>query len=459
MKKTIQSIMAFAVAAFALTACSDVPTPEGYNPNQGTGQTVFEPTGTGSASDPYNVAGIIEATKDLSKGQTTTKEFYTKGYVAEIDGTQTFDPSFGNITYTIADNKEGTSKGKFIVYRGLGLNKAKFTSQDDLKVGDAVVVCGTITNFKGKIEYAQGNYLYKLNESGGGGGEEGGTEDNPYTVTAAIAKGDAKNVYTKGYIVGYNPGKTMEETVFGATGEVSVTNIVIAASADETDVTKCMAVQLPNGTDLRTKLNLKDNAGNLKKELKIYGNIETYFNVPGVKSPSYAVIDGQEIGTKPVIGAVNFNFKSDGQGEWTISDKTKPSEITNIWVYNEKYGMVATAYVSSTKTNYDSESWLISPKFDLSKLTKATLTIKQAINFFTSVDVAKTQAVVAISTDGSNWTNLTLEGWPDALGWTFFNSTVDISAYAGKKDIQLALKYISTSAKAGTWEVESIAIQ
>ena len=33
MKKTIKSLLAIAVAAFAFTACSDVPTPEGYNPN------------------------------------------------------------------------------------------------------------------------------------------------------------------------------------------------------------------------------------------------------------------------------------------------------------------------------------------------------------------------------------------------------------------------------------------
>ena len=120
--------------------------------------------------------------------------------------------------------------------------------------------------------------------------------------------------------------------------------------------------------------------------------------------------------------------------------------------------MKATAFANST--NYASESLLISPKFSLEGASKATLTIKHAINFFASVDAAKTEAQVLVSTDGgTNWTALTLNGWPDKLSWTFFESTADFSAYAGKKDLQIALKYTSTADKAGTWEIESITIE
>lgn len=166
---------------------------------------------------------------------------------------------------------------------------------------------------------------------------------------------------------------------------------------------------------------------------------------------------GESPTPQPTGSGYSMDFKTNNIGEWTVSDKNKPSEIADIWKYNSSYGMVATAYANST--NYDSESWIISPKIDLSGLTTATLTIHHAINFFSSVDVAKTQAVVAVSTDGTNWTDLTLTGWPDKLSWTFFDSTVDFSAYAGKNNIQIAIKYISTAAKAGTWEVEKITIQ
>jgi len=173
MKKTIKSLLAIAVAAFAFTACTDVPEPEGYN--QDKGKMVFPPEGTGLVSDPYNVAGVILGMKDLAKGQTTAGDVYTRGYVAKIDE---FNESFGNLTYSITDSPEGNS-GKtdaFIVYRCLGLDKAKFASATDLKVGDAVTICGKITNYNGTIEYAQGCYLIKLNDktSGGGGGEPTG---------------------------------------------------------------------------------------------------------------------------------------------------------------------------------------------------------------------------------------------------------------------------------------------
>ena len=465
MKKTIKSLLALAVAAFAFTACSDVPEPEGYNSRQGDGLIDYTPEGVGTLASPYNVAGVLQATKDLAKGA-KTGEIYTKGFVSKKE----FSSQYGSFNYYITDNKEGKSKA-FYVYSGIGLNKEKFTSENDLNVGDAVTICGTIVNFNGTIEYEKQNYLVELNgktAGGGGGGSAGtgsGTETDPYDVAAAIAAGDKTNVFTKAFIVGsaYSNQETKQtEWNFGTTN-AQASNILIATSATETDHTKCMAVALPSGSAVRTGLNLKDNPGNLGKEVLLYGNITKYFSQPGIKETTYAKIGETEYGTKPGGGGggessdYSVDFKANGFGQWTISDKNKPSGIDAIWKYNNKYGLVATAYASSTSTNYASESWVISPKFDLG--SAKTLTIHHAINFFSSVDGAKTQAVVAISTDGTNWTDLTLTGWPASQSWTFFDSTVDVSAYANKKGLQLAIKYISTAEKAGTWEVEKITIQ
>jgi len=469
MKKTIKSLLAIAIGAFAFTACSDVPEPEGYNPRQGNGLVTYVPEGTGTATDPYNVAGVIEGTKDLPKGSSTATDIYAKGYVAEIGE---FNSSFGNITFYITDNPEGKST-KFYVYRCLGLGGDKFASAEDIKLGDIVTVCGKVKNYNGTFEYDQGSYLVRLNDKtkgGGGGGEAGkgsGTETDPYDVAAVIAGGDKTNVFAKGYIVGsaYSNQETKQtEWNFGTTN-AQASNILVAASATETDPTKCIAVALPSGGAVRTGLNLKDNPANLGKEVLLYGNITKYFGQPGVKETSYAKIGETEYGTKPGGGgsggggseAFSVDFKANGLGQWTITDKNKPAEIAAIWKADAKYGIVATAYDSGSKTNYASESWVVSPKFNLGAVK--TLTIHHAINFFTSVDVAKTQAVVAISTDGNNWTDLTLTGWPESMSWTFFDSTVDVSAYANKSNLQLAIKYISTAEKAGTWEVEKITIQ
>ena len=127
-----------------------------------------------------------------------------------------------------------------------------------------------------------------------------GTEANPYTVADAKIAATGTNVFVKAFIVGYVPDKALNEAIFGdaASAENAPTNILVAASADETNVTNCMPIQLPAGA-IRTALNLKDNPGNLKQEVILCGNIETYFGATGLKSVAYAKIGAKEIGTKP----------------------------------------------------------------------------------------------------------------------------------------------------------------
>ena len=143
-----------------------------------------------------------------------------------------------------------------------------------------------------------------------------GTEASPYTVTDAKTVKTGTGKYIKGYIVGYVPDKALNEAIFGdASGaETAPTNILLAAKADEKEVNNCMPIQLPAG-DLRTALNLKDNPGNLKKELIICGNIETYFGATGLKSATYAKINGKEIGKKPGDTTPGTDLKGEAKGD------------------------------------------------------------------------------------------------------------------------------------------------
>ncbi|MGO5200571.1 DUF6359 domain-containing protein [Prevotellaceae bacterium LCP21S3_C11] len=127
-----------------------------------------------------------------------------------------------------------------------------------------------------------------------------GTEANPYTVADAKIAATGTNVFVKAFIVGYVPDKALNEAIFGdaASAASAPTNILVAASADETNVTNCMPIQLPAGA-IRTALNLKDNPSNLKQEVILCGNIENYFGATGLKSVAYAKIGAKEFGTKP----------------------------------------------------------------------------------------------------------------------------------------------------------------
>ena len=143
-----------------------------------------------------------------------------------------------------------------------------------------------------------------------------GTEASPYTVTDAKTVKTGTGKYIKGYIVGYVPGMALNEAIFGdaSSAETAPTNILLAAKADEKEVNNCMPIQLPAG-DLRTALNLKDNSGNLKKELIICGNIETYFGATGLKSATYAKINGKEIGKKPGDTTPGTDLKGEAKGD------------------------------------------------------------------------------------------------------------------------------------------------
>lgn len=144
----------------------------------------------------------------------------------------------------------------------------------------------------------------------------------------------------------------------------------------------------------------------------------------------------------------------DSQGDFVVEDKQLPEELNYIWTWSGSYGMKASAFLNNT--NYASESWLISPVMDLSQLTSATLTFQQAGNFFSDMQA---DCSVLVSTDRQDWTPLTVEGWPEGSSWTFYDSTADLSAYAGQSQVYIAFRYTSSDMKAGTWEVRNVVVE
>ena len=148
-----------------------------------------------------------------------------------------------------------------------------------------------------------------------------------------------------------------------------------------------------------------------------------------------------------------WDFLSIGSmGDWTIEDKNKPEDLGHVWAFDSKYGMKASAFAGGTR--YATESWLVSPELDLTGMTAATLTVNHASNFFDSFE---DDALVKISADGKNWSNIYLSEYP--TGWSFKEATADISAIAGKKGARIAFVYTSTSDAAGTWEIDKISIK
>ena len=146
------------------------------------------------------------------------------------------------------------------------------------------------------------------------------------------------------------------------------------------------------------------------------------------------------------------------QGAFTIDDKVLPEGTTYIWSFASGYGMKASAYVN--KTNYASESWLVSPKFDCTNATALTLSFSEAANFFKSAENVSAYTSVKVKEVGTDtWTDLTLSARASGTAWTFVDGiTADLSAYVGKK-MQIAFVYTSSAELAGTWEVKNFELK
>ncbi len=219
MKKIFSKLMLVAIAALTFVACEDVPEPydiPGTGENiPGTSTVIDGGTGTGTVSDPFNAIAAINYGKSLTSGEESDKYYYVKGKVVSIK--EEFTSQYGNGTFYISE--DGTAKNQFYAYRVLYLGNNKYAEGDEqIKVGDEVVVCGIITNYNGTIETAQSKgFLYSLNGENRGGEPKDptpaaeptgtGTKDDPYNVSGVLnyiktlgTQESPNQVYVKGKI-------------------------------------------------------------------------------------------------------------------------------------------------------------------------------------------------------------------------------------------------------------------
>jgi hypothetical protein len=147
--------------------------------------------------DPFTVAEAIAKCKAI--GSTTDGViYYAKGKISSISSIDT--GNFGNATFNISDN--GTDENALTCFRSKYLNNEKFTSEDQIGVGDEVVICGKLVDYKGETPEFSGNvYIYKLKKYVPGAGD--GSLNNPFSAEEAIAYVDAGGtdaVYVKGVV-------------------------------------------------------------------------------------------------------------------------------------------------------------------------------------------------------------------------------------------------------------------
>lgn len=126
-----------AMAAFTFSSCEDVPEPYTL-PTQPAGPGNTDPNQKGSENNPYTVT---EAIALIKAGTAPSTAVCVKGKITAVTF---FNATYSSLSYNIAD--EGSSE-VIEVYSGKGKDGANFSSKDDLKVGQTVVVKGIVKAF------------------------------------------------------------------------------------------------------------------------------------------------------------------------------------------------------------------------------------------------------------------------------------------------------------------------
>ena len=109
----------------------------------------------GTENDPYNVLDVLKLIETLENGANSS-EINAKGVIKSIKEVST---TYKNATYTIGDE---TTSETVTIYRGKYINGADFTSTDQIKIGDEVVIKGRVTNYKGSKQFSTGSRIVSL---------------------------------------------------------------------------------------------------------------------------------------------------------------------------------------------------------------------------------------------------------------------------------------------------------
>ena len=199
-----------------------------YKPSSATYEltvTNNDPDKPGSENNPYTVAEALANTPATG----TTANVYVKGIVSGFYSS-TITSDGNNYRYYISD--DGTATNQMLVYRGKGLNNVAFANDDDLLIGDEVVIKGGLTTYQSTKEIAANNYIVSLNRNTS-------KVATPTFSPAAGTYSEVQNVE----ITTATDGATIYYTTDGTDPDETSTDYTAAIPVAETMTIKAIAVK------------------------------------------------------------------------------------------------------------------------------------------------------------------------------------------------------------------------
>lgn len=149
-------------------------------------------------------------------------------------------------------------------------------------------------------------------------------------------------------------------------------------------------------------------------------------------------------------------------GGFTVQDIALTG-VSYVWKSDASYGWKASAFMNNT--NYETESWLLTPAVDLSEAMTPQLSFEEAHKFLNGNPLSE-YMMVKVSTDyiddveSCTWETVEVDEtqWSDGQSWDFYKvGPYSLSAYVGQV-IRIAFVYKSTSSAAPTWEIKNVLV-
>lgn len=262
---------------------------------------------------------VAEALQLINGGNIPTDTVEVKGIVSTYKSSQNTKLStYGNLTFYISD--DGQAASELEAYACFDLNKARFTSLDQLALGDTVIVRGKLTSFKGTPELEKGCYLTyhgkvavvkeytdaTVAEANAFTAEKNYVNLKFTNATVAYVDGDyayvregGKAIILQGLGIAMKQGQTLNGSVKGnftlkgglipnflKNDDTNADNLAVTGDSTGVDPVKCTVAEIVNhkadyivaeGTitsevsDTYTNYYINDAEGN---KVQIYGNID-----------------------------------------------------------------------------------------------------------------------------------------------------------------------------------------
>ena len=149
-------------------------------------------------------------------------------------------------------------------------------------------------------------------------------------------------------------------------------------------------------------------------------------------------------------------------GGFTVQDIALTG-VSHVWKSDASYGWKASAFMNNT--NYETESWLLTPAIDLSEAMTPQLSFEEAHRFLNGNPLSE-YMMVKVSTnyiddvESCTWETVEVDEtqWSDGQNWDFYKvGPYSLSAYVGQV-IRIAFVYKSTSSSAPTWEIKNVLV-